>query len=321
VNAPRLGIFSPGSPSPPAALKQGLRWLSDRGFACVLGRTAIGGEGLHAGPPEARAADLHRLLADPGVDAVLCTRGGSGSLGLLPYLDFEAAVRAGKPLIGMSDVTALHLALYGRGLHGISGAMVVQLDAQTAAYTAERWLALVSARPSGAQTKPAPLLPMPAGAAPRPLPQTGPSGRTGTSVAGVEGPLLPCNLSLLAALVGTPFLPSLAGTILVLEDIHETPQSIDRMLAQLTLSGVDRQPAGLVLGQFTACLPRGDNVTEADGRQRLWQWAGSLGVPALVDFPYGHEPVTCALPFGARARLTLDPPGLQLLESPFGAGA
>jgi muramoyltetrapeptide carboxypeptidase len=310
----RLGLFCPGSPPRAERLAQGLEWLRDHGFAYKIGASVIPGAGLHAGPALARSRDFMELLLDPKIDALLCVRGGSGTLGLLPHLDYEAASGLDKPVIGLSDATALHLALWHRsGLRGISAPVLVQLSSETPAYTAERWLALVEGRPwAGA-------VPLPHGIALEPLRPSAPrSQELGPRERRTEGVLLPCNLSLLTSMIGTPYLPSLVGAILVLEDVHETPQSLDRMVSQLELSGVARDLSGIVLGQFTDCRPRESSstpgVTEAEGQALVENWAASLGLPALRGFPYGHEPLCCALPFGERAGLSLDPPGLTLFS-------
>jgi muramoyltetrapeptide carboxypeptidase len=310
-----LGAFCPGSPPRQEAFDAGLAWLEGRGIRIRLAPGLVTGEGLHAGPPEARARDLRDLFLDPEVTAILAARGGSGTLGFLPYFDFTVAREHPKPVIGMSDVTALHLALYKHcGMCGVSGQMVVQLP-EMPEYSARRWQAMV-------------LGPFHPGSVP--LPETSrleiifgaaADARYTAGSVFTEGPLFPCNLSLLVSLIGTSHLPPLDGAILVLEDVHETPQSIDRMTSQLRLSGVADHLAGVVIGQFTDCLPRGEGVREEEGRHVLQEWVRSLGVPALTGFPYGHEPLSCALPFGAKAGLSFDPPALHLLQAPPDCGA
>ncbi len=262
------------------------------------GATAVAGTGLHAGSAEDRIADLHRLLRAPDIDAVLATRGGSGTLDLLPLLDLGLAADARKPLIGWSDLTALHLALWHRaGLEGIAGQVAVQLGPDLPAWSRERWLTCVR------RTAPGGPISLPAEAS---LIVLSPGRAT--------GPLLPCNFSLLVSLLGTSWMPPLDGAILLLEDVHETPQSLDRMVSRMRLTGADRGLAGVILGQFTDCSPRQPGaVTEADGRDLLHAWVQALGVPALAGFPHGHGREAGALPFGGRARLETDPPGLEVV--------
>ena len=298
-----LGVFSPGSPPRPDRLESGLRRLEQLDLRLRLGRTARGGEGLHAAPPEVRAQDFHDLLRDPEVDAILCARGGSGTMGILPHIDYALAEAAGKAVLGLSDVTALHLALFARcRLGGVAGPVLVQFGPEMPAYTVESWRRLLHG--PHARTP----LALPPGAQLAPLPGTPPRS--------VEGTLLPCNLSLLTSLLGTGYLPSLENAIVVLEEVHETPQSLDRMASALRLSGVDRGWAGLVLGQFTECRPHNPGVTEAEGVAVMHDWARSLGIPVLTGFPFGHEADCCSLPFGTRARLETAPPGLTLTEPP-----
>lgn len=304
-----LGLFCPGSRPDPAHLQSGLEWLESSGMRHRLGRSVESPaeidpfpphRHLLAGPPAARAADLHALWDDPSVDALLAVRGGGGTLGVLPHVDWPRLARRPKLLLGMSDLSALQWALLRHtGLPSISCPTLVQMGHRATAYTSARWLALT--RATGRRGP----IPMPRGT------------RLRVARAGVaEGTLMPGNLSLVTRLIGTPHLPDLAGCILVLEDIQETPQSLDRMLTQLSLSGVTQGIRGIVLGQFTACRGRETGVTEDDSRALLLRWAETQSVPAVHGFPYGHDRTCAALPVGTRARLTTDPPALELLESP-----
>lgn len=280
------------------------RFLERSGYAWRFGRVAGRNAAsppsrMHAALPRDRAAEIHELIADPEVDALLAVRGGTGTLGLLPLLDFAKLESARKCIIGMSDVTALSLALLARAkLPSLAAPMAAQLGAHPPDYTVSHWKsALLHREPLGTIT-------------------TGGRHTLRVVVPGqAEGPLLACNLSLLVSVVGTPYCPRLDGAILLLEDIGETPQSLDRMVERLRLSGATERLAGVVLGQFTRCLPRVPEVLESDGRDAILGWATSLGVPVIERFPFGHEAVCASIPFGARSRLTTDPPALSLLES------
>ena len=300
----RLGLFCPGSAPEQELVARAARFLERAGYAWrfgrVAGRTASSAPTrMHAASPADRAAEVLELAQDPEVDALLAVRGGTGTLGILPLLDYAKLASAGKCVIGMSDVTALSLALLARaGLPSLAAPMAVQIGAPPPDYTVSHWrAALQHGEPLGAIT-------------------TGGKHTLRTLVAGeAEGPLLACNLSLLVSVIGTPYCPKLDGAILLLEDIGETPQSLDRMVDRLRISGATHRLAGVVLGQFTRCLSRVPDVLELDGRDVVHAWATSLGVPVVEHFPFGHEPVCASLPFGARARLSTEPPTLALLDT------
>lgn len=83
------------------------QWFVDRGYRCRIYPGALQAQGYLAGPDQQRLQDLHAAFADPAMDAILCMRGGYGSMRLLDQLDFELIRRNPKPLIGYSDITAL----------------------------------------------------------------------------------------------------------------------------------------------------------------------------------------------------------------------
>ena len=191
--------------------------------------------GYLAGADAARADALNALLRRDDLDAIVCLRGGYGLLRILDRVDYAAARAHPKLVVGYSDVTALHLALYAEaGVPGVSGPMVASdwahgLDAETAA---DFWR--VAGGASGYAVR------GPGGEALRPL-------RDGEA----EGVLLGGNLALTAALLGTPYLPDLTGAVLFLEDVGEPPYRIDGLLARLRLAGVLDKLGGLVFGMFT----------------------------------------------------------------------
>lgn len=295
-----LGLMSPSSPADETRLERGVAWLHSHGFHTRIAPSAYARGGLHAGAIEQRVAELEGFFRDPEVTGILLVRGGSGSARLLPQLDFEMIRQNPKLVVGLSDPSALLLGLLSRAaVAGISGQMVVQLHDEMDPYTEARWWSFVRG-------------PWPEG--PIPLP---PGHRLRTLAPGdAVGPLIPSNFSLFASLVGTPYLPPLDGAILVLEEIDERPEGLDRMVAQLELSGIGRRLGGLVLAQFTHCVPRNDKLTEADGLRVVEEWAESLGIPVVAGFPYGHEAVASALPCGVRALLSTNPAGLTILDSP-----
>lgn len=219
-------------------------------------------------PAEERRADLSALL---GHDALVAGRGGYGCLDLLAAL--PARLERPPLLIGYSDLTVLHAAWRVRGwgetLYGFMPGVAA----------GERSLATTAALAGGGGL------------------EHGPAPDDGVVVAhagAAEGPLVAGCLRVLAGLVGTPWMPALAGTILALEDIDERPYRVDRDLRQLELAGCLAGVRGLVTNAFPAPAPAGYAGPSAAGVVEAV--AARLGIPALVGLPFGHhaDPLTLA---------------------------
>ena len=280
----RVAVVAPASAALDRAdLEGGLAALRARGLEVAL--TEPGALGYLAGPDAQRAAALNDALASDA-DAVVCLRGGYGVLRILDRVDYDAARAHPKLVVGYSDITALHLALYAQaGLTGVSGPMIASdwardLDAETEAHF---WHVAGGARdydlegPGGE-----PLVPMQDGAA--------------------EGVLLGGNLALVSALLGTPYLPDLEGAILFLEDVAEAPYRIDGMLARLRLAGVLEKLGGLVFGLFTdADVKPGRPTLSVD--EVLAHYARFVNGPVAGGLVYGHVTRKATVPVGVRARL------------------
>ncbi|MBV8307762.1 MAG: LD-carboxypeptidase, partial [Gammaproteobacteria bacterium] len=134
-----------------------------------------------------------------------------------------------------------------------------------------------------------------------------------TYVAGTaEGPLLGGNLSVLTRLLGTPYMPALDGSILLLEDQGERPYRLDRMWTHLRLAGVFGRVRGIALGDFTTCEETGAGYTSAEILREL---AEATGLPCAAGFPIGHGEVNEPVPLGARARLDAGAATLTFLEA------
>ncbi|MFN3597620.1 MAG: LD-carboxypeptidase [Rubricoccaceae bacterium] len=292
----RVAVAAPSSAALRAVdAEAGLGALRARGLRVeTLRRMSPPPLGYLAGPDDERAGELNTLLARPDLDAIFALRGGYGALRLLPHLDYDAARAHPKLLVGYSDVTALHLALYARaGLPGLSGPMV-----------APDWPALDAAAEAQFWT-------LAGGAAPVQI--VGPGGEALRAVCEgeAEGVLLGGNLTLVAALLGTPYLPDLTGAILFVEDVGEAPYRVDGLLARLDLAGVLGRLGGLVFGAFTGAepLPERPSLALPDV---LAHYAARVPGPVAAGLVYGHFPRKSTLPVGVRARLVADTRGATL---------
>ncbi|GAA3294896.1 LD-carboxypeptidase [Dactylosporangium vinaceum] len=231
-----------------------------------------------AGPDDERARHLGAALADPDVRAVFCTRGGYGTTRLLRRLTGPVTA---KIVVGCSDITALHAYLAVRhpvaaSVHGPNVATHQLLDDTPEASANRRSLHAVLFDPGYRLSEP--VEPLCAGTA--------------------SGPLAGGCLTLLASLLGTPFMPDLSGRLVFLEDVGEVPYRIDRLLTQLVDAGALDGVAGLVFGRMHECVDAYNDI-----RAVITDVVGPLGVPVGFGVGSGHGPVNLSLPLGAPARL------------------
>jgi muramoyltetrapeptide carboxypeptidase len=276
----RVALVAPAGPlRGDADLARAVDNVRSFGWEPVVGEHALARNGYFAGVDSQRALDLNVALRDDSIDAVWCLRGGYGTMRILDTLDYDAVTRRPKPIIGYSDITALHAAVSRRSdvvtYHGPTArAALSPFSRESLA------CALVHGGDSCGIAADARVL------------------RGGTA----QGILAGGNLALLSALVGTPFAPRLDDSILVLEDVDEAVYRVDRMLRQLLLAGTLDGVRGIAFGTCTNCPETSD-----DGARRLddviVEIAELLEVPAIAGIPVGHMDDQWTLPLGAHAVL------------------
>ena len=206
-----IALIAPASPSPESIVPTAEK-LESLGFHTKIASSAYKHFGYLSGSDAERAADVNALFADPSVNAILCLDGGYGSARILDKLDYTMIAEHPKPLIGFSDITALHAALYEKSrLASVHGPLGVTLA--NAPFSAYSWQSLLKLLQTGTIDTPLSLTPI--------------------SYGTVEGRLIGGNLSVIASLVGTPYALQGKDAILVLEDINEPSYKVDRMLNQL----------------------------------------------------------------------------------------
>ena len=273
-------------------LSTGVAALEDLGFEVVLASNLRAGavpEGrpLFAGSDRQRLAAFHELAADDNIAGIVFARGGYGVLRLLERIDWPLLASRPRPYVGYSDLTPLLLALVSRvRTVAYHGPMVVDFARGLRPEERTSFLDVLA----GKRGSPWQL---------EPVVSSMSAGRPEA----ISGRLLGGCLTMLAATIGTGFLPDFQDSILVLEDIDEPEYRIDRLLTQLRMS---RRMAGVravVAGHFTNC----------DARDSLIDFADALGVPLLVGLPAGHEAPNHMLPLGAPVRLDPDAATLEVI--------
>ncbi len=298
-NGGQIAIVAPARPSSTDLLPAALTYLEGRGYRVAEGRHLFDRHHYLAGTDVDRAQDLMTAFDDTQVEAIICARGGYGSGRLLSLLDYDRIASNPKILVGFSDTTALQLALYRRsGLVSFSGALAdIDLARPTPDPLVERslWLALTSLEPLGNLGVTTPLRVLHEGS------------RTAV------GPLIPANLAVLCSLIGTPYMPDLSGTILLLEDVDEHPYRLDRMLNQLRLAGILPRLNGLVFGEFKDCFVEED--ADPDLEQLALEATRGLDLTVVGGFPYGHHVRRLVVPVGITATISIQDRALQVTET------
>lgn len=270
----KIHLVAPGGAFDVERFEAGVRYLREMGWVPTHDPALFSRHGYLAGTDAQRLAPLRAALEDPDCAALWAVRGGYGATRLVPDLPKASIARAPKWLIGFSDVTALHAQWQRAGCLSIHGANLCTLTQWSDGARAELVRLLrgeIDVTLTGARWQ---------------------SGR-GT------GPLVGGNLTVLAAMAGTGYLPSSQGRVVLLEDVGERPYRLDRSLTQLRQAGFFAGAVGVVVGQLTRCGDDDEPNAESVFKERL----GDLGVPVLGRVPVGHEPTSRSLVLGAVAEV------------------
>ncbi len=303
-----IGVAAPASPyDSRSEVERGVEWWEEQGYRVKLADHVYDRDDYVAGRAEDRAADLNALFTDPEVHVVQALQGGYGSAQAIPYLDFDLIAANPKPLVGFSDITALHVAIGGRtGLPTIYGSGLVGLGSpEVTEFTRTRMLHVLTGDPAG------PVPPNPDDPYTRAI-------RGGS----VTAPLVGGCLWLLAQTLATPWELDLDGTIFFFEDYKAPPYYVDGMLTQLKHAGKLDRVAGVVVGEMEGCdwgdlRPASDWARSRSLEDVLEEHLEPLGVPVLYRLPLGHGKHLAALPLGVRYTLDADRRTLTLEESPW----
>ena len=297
-----LGVVGLGSPLSPERYALGKRTVERLGYSlrAPLSPSEFYGKydhGFANGSPEQRRDALQELVADPEVRAIITARGGYGALDVLPLLDIDLIQANPKPIVGISDSTALLIQGDARFnfsmIHGpVIGASFADADRlPEAKRSVERLFALLSDSSDRYSAKLH-------------------SIRGGSG----EGKLLAGNLSMLTSVLGTPWDVEYRGAILVLEDVGEAPFQVHRNLLQLALAGKLKELQGLVVGRFSKCESAHGPDVEQVFELAVNSFLSDYNYPIAKGLLFGHWGENHAIPLGCRA--TLADGQLTIVESP-----
>lgn len=286
-----IGVICPASGDEKEKITSKIELLKSLGFNVKIGEHVYDKYGYLAGKDIDRAFDINSAFQDPSIDAIMCYRGGYGTMRMLPYVNFNLLKSNPKIFIGYSDITTLLNHIYRRNnlitFHGPMANSDLKDDTLKS---------LLDTLMNGD----------------KPFSIKNPDNTQLKSYGSksVSGIIVGGNLSLICATIGTPYEINFKDKILFIEEIGEEPYSIDRMLCQLTLSNKLQQCAGFILGQFKDC----SNGKELSLECVLDHYIFSLNKPVIYNFMCGHDTPKLTLPIGAKATLDISRHVIEILE-------
>lgn len=287
-----VAVIAPSSSASSEVFERAVTNVETLGLKAKIGKFAHGSRDFLSGTDQERLNDLHWAFKDTEIDGIWCVRGGSGATRLLADIDYSMIRRNPKVFVGYSDITALHIAIAQRtGLITFHGPVA---SSELSEYTKTNLVNTVMTPIANYKIQPSEYNLAQASALFKPTVIT--PGRA-------RGRLIGGNLSLMAALAGTPYaIKDLTGAILFAEDINEPPYKVDRLLTQLRQSCDLRSLSGIALGVFSSAQAATDAQT-ASTRDVLKDRLGDLGIPIISGLSIGHIRDQCTLPVGAEVEL------------------
>jgi muramoyltetrapeptide carboxypeptidase len=289
ITAPAGAIFNP------TAAEKFTAVLQQMGFRVVQGKTLTEKYGYLAGPDKSRAEELNTFFLDKEVKGIIAMRGGWGCARMLPYVDFEAIRNNPKVLMGFSDITSLLIAAYNKtGLVTFHGPVGYSSWNDFSVDYVKRVLiqkeTVMMMQPAFCKEKLCTLT-------------------TGKA----KGVLVGGNLTVVASLIGSGYLPDWKGKILFLEETEEEVYRIDRLLTQLKTAGILESISGFIFGDCVKCEPE-----EPEKSLTLMQVFNDhikpLGIPAFYGSMIGHIENKFTLPIGIEAEMDAATGMIRLVE-------
>jgi len=285
-----------GAMRDPKILSGFIQIMEQQGFKVSVGQTVNKTYGYLSGSDEDRANEFNGFVSNPLIKAIFFVKGGWGCGRVLDKIDYQQLKTNPKIILGFSDMTSLLNAIYQKtGLvtfHGPVG------NSSWEKFSLNSFQDIVCRGGDSFQKPEVPQL------------QSFSVWQNGEA----SGELIGGNLTVFCSLLGTPYWPSCAGKILFLEETHEVPYRIDRMLNSLRLAGVFDEISGVIFGQFNDCIaekPQESFTLEEVVRHQLKGYS----FPVIWGAPIGHVKDKWTLPIGMQVTMKAEDLSLKLMRS------
>ncbi|PRR80898.1 S66 peptidase family protein [Clostridium vincentii] len=287
-----IGIIAPSSPENKDIINEKINQFSSLGFNIKLGKHIYNSHGYLAGYDQERAIDITDMFLDPSIDGIVCFRGGYGSIRTLPYIDPKVIKRNPKFFCGYSDITIMLNYFTKLGLITFHGPMI------NSDFSNEETLESFLSVSSNCSNITYDLNEY------NDISYINPNSFCGKIVGG--------NLSVICSSIGTCFEINTKNSILLIEEVNESPYAIDRMLTQLLYGGKLTSCRGIIMGSFTGCdLP--DYSRSLTLKEIILDRLEILDIPIITGFPFGHSYPNITIPIGCNAHFSYEYKKLKIL--------
>lgn len=258
------------------------RFFEENGFKVELSPNCLGEYGYFSGERYARLADFQEGLNREDVKAIVCARGGYGSVQLMDYLQWAAFFRDPKWLVGFSDITVFHQHLDKADIPSLHATMPLNFETNSSE-SLTTLLDALTGTPYSITCKP----------------------NLFNKCGETQGHLIGGNLSILYSQLGNKNRPDYKGKILFIEDVGEQAYALDRMLYAFKDAGIWDDISGLIVGSFTS-IGETQNPTGLDYKATILEHFQFRSLPILFDFPAGHQSDNRCLILGQKCHFKVD---------------
>ena len=279
-----IGIVSTASAITQAVVEPAVELLQGLGYKVQLGTHVFSKDGQFAGTDQQRASDLQLMLDNPKIKAIICSRGGYGSLRTAELINWSKFMENPKWVVGFSDVTALHAKIQQLGIASVHGPMPKHFTEDKKPSDSFRFLIDALTGDKLSYTF-----------------EPSEFNRPGNACAPVVGG----NLSMIYSLRGTPYDIDTNGKILFIEDLSEYLYHLDRMMMNLKTGGKLENLAGLIVGHFTGIKDHSNNFGK-NLEEIITDAIKDYAFPVMFNFEAGHQSNNLPLKLGTETKIVVD---------------
>ncbi|WP_066889752.1 S66 peptidase family protein [Clostridium nigeriense] len=279
-NYATIGIVAPASPESPESIDSKIESFEKLGFKIKKGKHLYDNYGYLAGNDKDRAEDLNSMFADKKIEAIICLRGGYGSIRMAQYLDLKLIKNNPKPFFGYSDITLLLNYINNKcNFPTFHGPMITSNFNDIT--TKEYFLKIIKHNKSKIIYN---------------LKDICSDNFLIWNKKDFTGNIVGGNLSIICSTLGTPYEINFNNNILLIEDVDESPYVVDRMLSQLISCGKIQKLSGIIIGYFTNCINKNNNITV---EEILKEKLIPFNIPIIQGIKIGHDYPNITFPIGS----------------------